>query len=436
MPFPKDFLWGAATSAVQIEGAWQEDGKAPSIWDVAAHRILNRDNCHVACDHYHRYREDVALMKELGLPSYRFSVSWPRIMPEPGRINEAGLAFYRDLVAELTDAGIEPVVTLYHWDLPLWAEEIGGWRSAEVTDWFLEYAKHVIDALSDRVRCWITFNEPQVFILQAYVQGAFAPFQHKISKTRTYVHNMLMAHGKCVSLLRERAKLSPTIGIAMAASVYIPDSFDETSLARAEKRSFHSFFGELQNAMYSDPIFLGRASRLMNGKLKEEDLAVISAPLDFIGVNVYRPLNPWFRPVSYRREKHPRTMMKWPVDPRCLYWTIRLFHERYHLPAMVTDDLRRAGFDVLCFIMIKTGRMNILFQFSGIRCGKICRRRILLKQSGRDHIDPGIGTLCTQDSGHQQFPRILMCQCAAEFGTVFAVQSIQDLPQAFTTFFL
>ncbi|MBQ4290841.1 MAG: family 1 glycosylhydrolase [Clostridia bacterium] len=338
MPFPKDFLWGAATSAVQIEGAWQEDGKAPSIWDVAAHRILNRDNCHVTCDHYHRYREDIALMKELGLPSYRFSVSWPRIMPEPGRINEAGLAFYRDLVTELTSAGIEPVVTLYHWDLPLWAEEIGGWRSAEVTDWFLEYAKHVIDALSDRVRCWITLNEPQVFIMQAYVQGAFAPFQHKISKTRTYVHNMLLAHGKCVSLLRERAKLPPAVGIAMAASVYIPETEDPDSLARAEKRSFHSLFGEIQNAMYSDPIFLGRASRLMNGKLKEEDLAIISAPLDFIGVNVYRPLNPWFRPISYRREKHPRTLMKWPVDPRCLYWTIRLFHERYHLPVMVTEN--------------------------------------------------------------------------------------------------
>ena len=158
MSFSKDFLWGAASAAAQIEGAWLEDGKCPSIWDVAGKHIKNGETCHVACDHYHRYKEDVALMKELGLKSYRFSVSWCRIMPEKGVVNPKGIAFYKDLIAELKAAGIEPLVTLYHWDLPVWADKEGGWKNPKIIDWYLEYVKVVVDALSEDVQYWMTFQ--------------------------------------------------------------------------------------------------------------------------------------------------------------------------------------------------------------------------------------------------------------------------------------
>jgi beta-glucosidase len=176
MGFSKDFLWGAASAAAQIEGAWNEDGKCPSIWDVAGNHIQDGQDCHTACDHYHRYKEDVALMKELGLKSYRFSVSWCRIMPEKGVVNPKGIEFYQNLISELEAAGIEPLVTLYHWDLPLWVHEEGGWPSPKIIDYYLEYVKVVVEAFSDRVRYWMTFNEPSVFIMLSYAMGSFAPF--------------------------------------------------------------------------------------------------------------------------------------------------------------------------------------------------------------------------------------------------------------------
>ena len=152
MSFSKDFLWGAASAAAQVEGAYLEDGKCLSIWDASDGHIKNNETCHEACDHYHRYKEDVALMKELGLKSYRFSVSMCRVMPEEGKINPKGLEFYKNLVAELRAANIEPLCTLYHWDLPLWAQAKGGWKNDRIVDWYLQYAEAVVDALSDQVQ--------------------------------------------------------------------------------------------------------------------------------------------------------------------------------------------------------------------------------------------------------------------------------------------
>ena len=171
MSFSKDFLWGAASAAAQVEGAYLEDGKCLSIWDAADGHIKNNETCHEACDHYHRYKEDVALMKELGLKSYRFSVSMCRVMPEEGRINPKGLEFYKNLVREFRKANIEPLCTLYHWDLPLWAQAKGGWKNDRIVDWYLQYAEAVVDALSDQVQVWMTFNEPQMFIMMGYVAG-------------------------------------------------------------------------------------------------------------------------------------------------------------------------------------------------------------------------------------------------------------------------
>lgn len=339
MSFSKDFLWGAAGAAAQLEGAYLEDGKCLSIWDVAGKHIRNGEDCHTACDHYHRYREDVALMKELGLKSYRFSVSMCRIMPEEGRINPKGLAFYHNLVTELRAANIEPLCTLYHWDLPLWAQAKGGWKNDRIVGWYLQYVEAVVNALSDRVRYWITFNEPQCFIMLGYVAGMHAPFRHDIlSFRRHHLRNMLLAHGECVRLLRKIAKTPPMIGVAMAASTYIPDSEDASGLADAARKSFESQVGEGSNSLYMDPIGLGKPSRMLRRVLTAKDLKVISAPLDFVGVNVYQPSNPLISKKAYEAENHPKSGLGWVVDGRCLYWTIRQYWERYHLPVMVTEN--------------------------------------------------------------------------------------------------
>lgn len=338
MAFPENFLWGAASSATQIEGAWDEDGKCPSIWDIAGKHIENGQDCHTACDHYHRYKEDVALMRKIGLKSYRFSVNWCRIMPEKGKVNPKGLAFYRNLVKELRSAGIEPMVTLYHWDLPVWADKEGGWKNPKIVEWFLEYARAVVDALSEDVRYWMTFNEPQVFIMSAYVLGSFAPFQHAILSYKNCLRHMLLAHGKAVSLIRKIAKSPPQIGIAMASTVYIPDSEEEAGLRDAAERSFTSTVGEGSNGLYMDPIALGKPSKMLRRKLSAEDLKIISAPIDFVGVNVYQPANPLFKDSKYSTDSLPKSMLGWVIDGRCLYWTIRQYYERYHLPILVTEN--------------------------------------------------------------------------------------------------
>ena len=338
MSFPKEFLWGAASAATQIEGAWNEDGKCPSIWDVAGNHIKNGDNTFVACDHYHRYKEDVALMKELGLKSYRFSINWCRIVPEQGKINEKGLMFYSNLVDELISSGIEPMITLYHWDLPLWMHKLGGWKNSAIIDEFLFYVEAVIDALSDRVKYWMTINEPQVFIMSAYVIGNFAPFKHAIFSYKKCLRNCLLAHGKAVKLIRQKAKTEPVIGLAMASTTYIPDSFDETGIKEAAKYSFESTVGEGSNSVYMDPIALGKASPSMAKKLSAEDLKIISEPIDFIGINVYQPSNPLINKKKYNAENLPKNSLGWVIDGRCLYWTIRHYYERYHLPIMVTEN--------------------------------------------------------------------------------------------------
>lgn len=338
MAFPENFWWGAASAATQIEGAWDEDGKVPSVWDVAGKHIKNGDNCHVACDHYHRYKEDIALMKELGLKSYRFSVNWCRIVPQPGQVNPKGLAFYQNLVKELKAAGIEPMVTLYHWDLPLWAHKQGGWKNPKIVDWFQDYVKLVVEALSDDVRYWMTINEPQVFIMSAYVIGNFAPFEHAIFSYKNCLRHCLLAHGKAVRTIRENARQKPVIGLAMASTTYIPDSEDEEGLKDAAQKSFESQIGEGSNGLYMDPIALGRASKQLRRKLSAEDLKIISEPIDFVGVNVYQPSNPMINKKGYHAEDLPKTALGWVIDGRCLYWTIRQYWERYHLPIMVTEN--------------------------------------------------------------------------------------------------
>lgn len=338
MSFPENFLWGAASAAAQVEGAYLSDGKGLSIWDVAGDAIANGETCHTACDHYHRFREDVQLMKQLGLRSYRFSISWPRVMPEKGKVNPTGIAFYQALVTELVNAGIEPLVTLFHWDLPCWAQAEGGWAAPQIIDWYLEYVRVVVDALSDKVRFWMTFNEPQMFVGLGYRDGIFAPFIQDNTQFLCAARHMLLSHGYAVRLIRETAKLPPQIGIAMSAECFVPMQETEETIRYAEEMSFFSERGERLNRLYSDPIFLGEASPTMEEMLTREDLQIISAPMDFVGCNVYQPANVDFPEYAEEKQRRKKTALGWVVDGRCLYWTIRFFYQRYHLPIMITEN--------------------------------------------------------------------------------------------------
>lgn len=342
-PFPKDFLWGAATAAPQIEGGYNEGGRTPSIWDIAPKtKIKNGENCHVACDHYHRYKEDVALMQQLGLQSYRFSLSWSRIIPEEGKVNPQGIAFYSNLIDALLQAGIEPLVTLYHWDLPVWVHKLGGWRSKQIVHHFTQYAKVVVDAFSDRVKYWITFNEPQCFLMNGYMQGEHAPFQRAYLSLSSFTRNFMLTHGETVKLIRAHAKQKPIIGITFAAGAFIPkDENSEKSIEEARHRSFYEGMGTMNNRWWMDPILAGKpvcAYGIYHSNKK--DMQAIRQPLDFIGINSYAAFNysSWGGDKDVDLSKLKKTYLDWVIDGRAIYWAARFIHERYGLPIMVTEN--------------------------------------------------------------------------------------------------
>ncbi len=361
--FPKNFVWGSATAAYQIEGAWNEDGKGLSIWDEFSHtpgKIKNGDAGDMACDHYHRFREDVALMKEMGLKAYRFSVCWPRILPEgTGRVNEAGVRFYSDLIDALLDAGITPYMTLYHWDLPLALQEKGGWCNRETADCFAELTGLIADRFGDRVKHYITVNELSVFI-KGITNGVHAP---GLLMTPDYYvkafHNVLLAHGKASRILREKVQ-NVQVGLGPALLPYMPKTENDLEACRrqmfAVKRTIN---GAPNNAiadfisvpsMLLDPVLWGTypedGLEVIEKYLPaswQEDLKIIHGTLDFIGFNCYqgrfavdsgdggiRILPP--------KPGYARTAIDWPVNPECIYWTARYLYERYKVPVVVTEN--------------------------------------------------------------------------------------------------
>lgn len=340
--FPKDFLWGAATASAQIEGGWDCGGRTPSIWDVApAGKVHNDETCHTACDHYHRWREDVALMKELGLKSYRFSVSWSRIIPQEGTVNEEGLQFYSDLVDVLLEAGIEPLVTLYHWDLPLWMHEKGGWKTLAIREAFLEYASAVVDRLSDRVQYWITFNEPQCFLMNGYMQGVHAPFQRDYLSLPRITRNFMLTNAATVRLIRERAKKNPKIGVAFAAGAFIPAEETQSGIETARHKSFFKGMGTMNNRWWMDPILLGKPVVAYGiYRSRKRDMKDIQVKLDFIGINNYSAFNysDWGGDKNIDTSNLPKNSLGWVIDGRSIYWTVRFLHERYKLPIMITEN--------------------------------------------------------------------------------------------------
>ncbi len=340
--FPADFLWGAASASAQVEGGWNEGGRTPSIWDAAnPKRIKNGDNCHTASDHFHRWKEDVALMKELGLKSYRFSISWSRVIPQEGRVNPAGLKFYSNLVDELLAAGIEPLVTIYHWDLPLWVHKKGGWLSERIIPLFRDYTKAVVEALSDRVTWWMTMNEPQCFIMNGYMQGAHAPFKRDYLALSRLTRNCMLAHAQAVKVIRKYAKKPPRVGIAMASGAFVPEDETPAKIEEARKKSVETGMGLMGNRWWMDPMLAGKPVRAYGVySSKQADMAEIAQPLDFVGLNLYAPFNTggWGSDPKANRTGLPRTALGWVVDGRVMYWTVRFVYERYHLPIMITEN--------------------------------------------------------------------------------------------------
>jgi len=292
--FPEGFVWGSATSAYQIEGAHLEDGKGPSIWDAFCSipgRIYENHNGNVAIDHYHRYKEDVALMKSQGFHAYRLSISWPRVMPDgKGKVNEAGIEFYSNLIDELLANGITPWVTLYHWDLPLALEmEEDGWLNDSIADRFEAFADLCFERFGDRVKNWITFNEPWVVTILGYGQGQFAPGRTSNDAPYLAAHNILRAHGRAVNLFRTKyAHQSGSIGITNNCDWREPLTDSAEDKAAAE-RALLFFLG-----WFADPIYKGDYPAEMRERLgdrlpqfTDEDMAMIRNSSDFFGLNHY-----------------------------------------------------------------------------------------------------------------------------------------------------
>jgi beta-glucosidase len=347
--FPDRFLWGCATSAYQIEGSPLADGAAPSIWERFVHTpgmVRDGDTAEVACDHYRRYREDVALMARLGLKAYRFSVAWSRVLPSgTGAVNPAGLAFYDRLTDELLAHGIEPVVTLYHWDLPAALYERGGWLNRDCAAWFAEYARVLFAKLDDRVKLWATINEPWVISDGGYLLGALAPGHRSLSEAPVVSHHLLCAHGTAVQAYRSEGRHS--IGLVVNIEPKHPASSSPADVAAAERADAY------MNRQYLDPVFLGRYPAQLAEIFgsawpawPEGDLELIGQPIDFLGVNYYTRSVTRFdaaaaplRSAAVRLPEASYTEMGWEVYPRGLTEALRWIRDRYGaVPLYVTEN--------------------------------------------------------------------------------------------------
>lgn len=291
--FPDGFEWGAATAAYQIEGAYNEDDRGLSIWDVFSHqpgRVFNGENGDVACDHYHRYRDDVALMADLGLQTYRFSISWSRVMPfGVGAVNEKGLDFYDRLVDALLAKNIQPAVTLFHWDLPQALQDLGGWANRIVVERFADYAALMYSRLGDRVTRWITLNEPIVFTEMGYRSGVMAPGIRDLGMTAAAIHHAMLAHGRAVQAFRASGRKGE-IGITNANTSYEPaDASPETLEATERARDFDSrlFHGPVYGKGYPRSVLDFYESRAAPFPIQPGDMEAIAEPTDFLGVNLY-----------------------------------------------------------------------------------------------------------------------------------------------------
>jgi beta-glucosidase len=363
--FPRDFRWGVASAAYQIEGATTEDGRGPSIWDTFAHhpgRVYRGHTGDVACDHYHRYRHDVALMRELNVGTYRFSISWPRLIPDgSGPTNTRGLDFYDRLVDTLLEAGINPMATLYHWDLPQTLEDRGGWVSRDTAYHFTDYASVVHARLGDRVRTWTTLNEPWCSAFLGYASGEHAPGRTEPASAFTAAHHLMLAHGLAANALRSAG--AREVSIALNLFPLSPrDPADPHDLDAVR------IIDGLQNRLFLDPMLHGHyaedvqaiAARFGGlGYQRDGDLAIIGVPIDLLGVNYYTPglaaarvgapamaAYPGSEGVIFPDQGRPTTAMGWPIHAGGLLALLTWLHRNYpDLPLIITEN--GAAFDDL-----------------------------------------------------------------------------------------
>ncbi|MGZ0712099.1 GH1 family beta-glucosidase (plasmid) [Coraliomargarita sp. W4R53] len=371
--FPSSFLFGAATAAFQIEGAAHEDGRRDSIWDAFCRvpdAVINGDNGDVACDHYHRYEGDVALMKSMGLQTYRFSTSWSRVRPDGGAVNEQGVDFYKRLVDELLDADILPWLTLYHWDMPQALQETGGWANRDSVEKFTDYAMTMHDALGDRVNVWTTLNEPWCSSFLSYTAGVHAPGHYSIEEGALASHHLLLAHGQTVRELRAR-DASLNLGITLNLTVAEPVNAEDAADVDAARRIDGQF-----NRWFLDPIFRGEypadvvedirgvdaaAIESFEKAVRPGDLDIISSAIDTLGVNYYHgefvsgtkpevapqggdaPTNrvsaspfPASENIHWHDRGLPRTSMHWEVQPAGLTQLLKRVSDEYTAAKDVT----------------------------------------------------------------------------------------------------
>ncbi len=350
--FPSGFRWGVSTSSYQIEGAVDEDGRGVSIWDTFSHepyRVGDGTTGDVACDHYHRYADDVALMADLGVRAYRFSIAWPRIQPTgAGPANPAGVAFYDRLVDALLECGVEPAATLFHWDLPQALQDLGGWANRDTAARFGEYADVIAAALGDRVALWMTLNEPIIHFALGHLLGMHAPGVRLLDNPFPVVHHQMLGHGLAVAAIR-RHSTGHSTGRVSIANNYTPawavGSDGAPATAGDADRDAAALYDAFHNRLFTDPLLLGRypegVERLARGVdlesiLLDGDLDVISAPLDALGVNYYNPTGISApepdSPIPFSLTAlsgHPTTAFGWPVVPNGLTEILVSLRSRY-----------------------------------------------------------------------------------------------------------
>src|SRR5262245_24210924 len=348
--FPNGFKWGVATASYQVEGAWNEDGKGPSIWDTFAHtpgKIKNGDTGDVANDHYHRYKEDVALMKNIGATAYRFSISWPRIFPEGmGTPNPKGVDFYRRLTDELRTNGIEPFATLYHWDLPqALQDKYRGWVSKDTAKAFADYGGYIAEQLGDRVKHYFTINEFATFVESGYQGlqvkmgggktmhlGAAPGLSLSDAELKQVRHHAVLGHGLAVQAIRAHGPAGTKVGFAENTKMAVPaiNTPEHVKAAEAATREINAGFTTVMlEGRYTDAYLASGGGG--TPKFTDEELKTIASPLDFVGINVYRPsiyVEPSDQPPGYREvpinASHPKMMSSWHIfDPEVMYWAPR-----------------------------------------------------------------------------------------------------------------
>lgn len=353
--FDKDFLWGVSTAAYQIEGAYLEDGKSLSVWDTFTNtqgNIYRNQNGNIACDHYHRYKEDVALMKGLGVDVYRFSISWSRILPNGvGEVNQKGIEFYLNLIDELLKNNITPYVTLYHWDLPQCLQDKGGYLNPDFPKWFEEYTRAVCQAFKGKVKNFITINEPENFIYNGLISGNMAPGLHLEKKDALFaIHNTLLAHGRAVKTIREIIPDS-NIGFSACGWVPVPKRKDK----ELEELAYQNYFDLKDDrlgdgvAIWYDPIFLGKYPKRyyevykdIMPKISEDDMKLISQKIDFCGINlysgyyIYKDENGNIATINPTDREQMDT--GWYILPEIMYYSPKFLAKRYNVPIIITES--------------------------------------------------------------------------------------------------